>query len=66
MINTIRFLKLLTYIATDDPKDSKMVNKLSNDDIVLLKSSEINLNNEMMKFKSEIKLLSEISNPFIH
>ena len=49
-------------IANEDAKDSRIINKPFNDDLVMLKSNEIHLNNEMFKLKSEIKLLSEISN----
>ena len=59
--NVIYYSNQIHYIANEDPKDSRIINKPSNDDLVMVKSSEINLNIEIMKYKSEIKLLSEIS-----
>ena len=51
---------ILATIA-DELKESRITNRPGEDDLVFLKTNEIHLNNEIIRLKSEIKILSEIS-----
>ena len=46
----------------DDMKESRLHNKPVNEDIAQLKTTELHLNSEIMKLKSDLRILTEISN----
>jgi len=46
---------------TGDDKESRIINRPINDDVVTLKQHQIQLNSEIMKLKAEVKLLTEIN-----
>jgi len=42
-------------------KESRLHNKPANEDIAQLKTTELHLNSEIMKLKSDLRILTEIS-----